>query len=77
MAGKLVQNERIKLFATAVNNIGVATVVTAFVTPIVGFLYSPPSATVTAWWPLIGLAWLLVGLCLHVFAQLALGRLQE
>ncbi len=73
----LIHNERTKLFATALNNTAVATVVTAIVAPIVGFLYGSPSAAATRWWPLIGMAWLLVGVGLHIFAHIALGKLRE
>ena len=73
----LIHNERTKLLATALNNTAVATVVTAIVAPIVGFLYGSPSATATRWWPLIGIAWLLVGIGLHMLAQIVLGKLKQ
>jgi hypothetical protein len=73
----LVHNERTKLLATALNNTAVATVVTAIVAPIVGFLYGTPTAAASKFWPLIGLIWLLVGLGLHAVAQGVLGRLKE
>jgi hypothetical protein len=66
-----------KLLAAAVSNTGVATVVTAVIGPVVGLLYGTPSAAATTWWPIIGLIWLLVGIALHVGAQMILGRLQE
>src|SRR5947208_2580482 len=69
----LIHNERTKLFATALNNSAVATIVTAIVAPIVGFLYGSPNPAATAWWPLIGAAWLLVGLGLHVLDKSRLG----
>ena len=74
---KLVYNERIKLLATALNYMAVATIVTATVAPFVSFLYGLPSVATNGWWLLIGLAWLLVGLALHVVAQLILGRLRR
>jgi hypothetical protein len=55
----LVQNERTKLLATALNNVCVATIVTGIIAAIVGFLYGSPSAAVSAWWWLIAAAWLL------------------
>jgi hypothetical protein len=42
----LVYNERTKLLATALNNTGVATVVTAVIAPVAAFLYG--SAAITA-----------------------------
>jgi hypothetical protein len=72
----LVHNERIKLFATALSNTAVATVVTAIVAPMVGLLYGS-SAIASSQWPLIGLAWFLGGISLHITAQLALGRLRD
>ena len=73
----LIQNERTKLLATALNNVSVATVVTGIIAPIVGFLYGSPSAAASKWWWLIGAAWLIVGGGLHVAAQAVLGRLKE
>jgi hypothetical protein len=73
----LIHNERTKLLATALNNSAVATTVTAIVAPIVGFLYGSPNLAATRWWPLIGAAWLLVGLGLHILGQIVLGRLKD
>jgi hypothetical protein len=73
----LIHNERTKLLATALNNTAVATMVTAIIAPIVGSLYGSPSAAASKWWPLIGIVWLLVGLGLHVAAQVVLGKLRE
>ena len=73
----LIENERTKLLATAMNNTAVATVVTAIVAPVVGFLYGSPTATATSWWPFIGAAWLLVGVGIHRLAWVVLGRLKE
>jgi hypothetical protein len=72
----LARNERIKLFATALSNTGVATIVTAIVAPMAGLLYG--SNTISSnQWPLIGLAWFFGGLALHITAQIVLGRLRE
>ena len=71
----LIQNERVKLFATALNNAGVATLVTALIAPAATFLYGSSHASRSYWW-LIGAAWFLVGLVLHLMAQFALGRLK-
>jgi len=45
----LVHNERVKLLATALSNTGVATVVTAIIAPIAGFLYGSPTAVASRW----------------------------
>jgi hypothetical protein len=72
----LIHNERIKLFATALSNTGVATVVTAIVAPMAGFLYGA-SVLAESRWPLLGLAWFFGGMSLHITAQLVLGRLRD
>jgi hypothetical protein len=77
MAMSLIHNERMKLLATALNNTAVATVATALIAPIVGFLYGSPSLAASRWWPLIGAAWLLIGLGLHLVAWAVLGRLRQ
>ena len=48
----LVRNERIKLVATALSNTAVATVVTAIIAPVAGFLYGS-SPIASSWWPLM------------------------
>jgi hypothetical protein len=58
----LVYNERIKLFATALSNTGIATIVTSIVAPMAAFLYGS-AALSSDRWPLIG--------------QLALGMLKD
>jgi hypothetical protein len=72
----LIRNERTKLLATALNNLAVAIVATAIIAPVAGILYGS-TAVATAWWPLLALAWISVGLGLHIGAQRALGRLKE
>ena len=74
---KLVYNERIKLLATALNNMAVATVVTAVVGPTVGILNGTPGAAITAWWVLSGVLWFLAGIGLHLLGQGVLGRLKR
>lgn len=72
----LVHNERIKLLATALNNMAVATIITAIVGPIVGILNGSPGATITAWWVFSGVLWFLAGIGLHLVGRGALGRLR-
>jgi len=72
----LVQNERIKLLATAVSTTGVATIVTAFIAPIAAYLYGTSTVNAGNWW-LLSIVWLLVGFGLHIVAQIVLGRLRE
>lgn len=71
----LIQNERIKLLATALNNVAVATLVTALITPAATFLYGSGHAS-TSYWQLAGAAWLSAGVTLHLIAQVILGRLK-
>lgn len=71
----LIENERTKLTATALNNVGVATFVTALVAPAVSFLYGAASGP-HGWWALIGLGWCAAGIILHFLARGILGRLQ-
>ena len=73
----LIENERTKLLATALNNTAVATVVTAVIGPIAGLLYGFANATPSRSWFVIGVLWFLIGIGLHYLAQLVLGRLRE
>jgi hypothetical protein len=72
----VIENERIKLTATALNNIGVATFVTALVAPAVSFLYGAFIPGPHGWWLLIALGWCAAGIVLHFLARGILGRLQ-
>ena len=71
----LIQNERIKLLTTALNNLGVATLATALIAPTAAFLYGSGHASTAYWW-LVGVAWLLVGSTLHLLAHFVLGSLK-
>ena len=44
-----VRNERIKLVAVALNNVGVATVVTALIAPTVSFVYNSARVAPNRW----------------------------
>jgi len=75
MPTTLIRNERIKLIAGALNNVGIATIVTAIVVPSVSFVYNPTWPPVSHWWPVVGAFWLTAGGALHSLALLILGRL--
>jgi hypothetical protein len=45
----LIQNERIKLLATAISTTGVATVLTAVIAPLAASLYGSTSIPATGW----------------------------
>lgn len=70
-------NERLRLVATFLNNIGVATIVTAIIAPAVSFLYGVGNLSPNRWWLLIAFAWFLVGLGLRRLASFALGGLRS
>ena len=71
----LVHNERVKLLAQALSNMGIAIAVTGVITPVVAILYgtAPLNATLFPVAP----ALFLVGVAFHVTAQLTLGRLKD
>jgi hypothetical protein len=64
----LVRNERIKLLATALNNLALAFAISGVVVPIIG---GRPFGG------LLTLVWFVLGAALHLCAQVVLGRLQE
>ncbi|BCP53250.1 hypothetical protein K32_18670 [Kaistia sp. 32K] len=74
---KTVHNERTKLLATALNNLGVAIWATAVLTPTASLLYGTGNATIGAWWLGIAAIWFLLGVALHLLARAILGRLLE
>lgn len=73
----LVENERTKLLAAALNNTAVATVVTGIIGPAVGASYGLSATGANGWWFLLGAVWFLVGIGLHYSAQRVLGRLKD
>ena len=64
----LVHNERIKLLATALNNLGVGAILAGIVAPLVNGTLANPGSTI---------AWLVLGADLIAMAQVVLGRLRE
>jgi hypothetical protein len=73
----MVRNERIKLLAAALNNIGVAIVVTAIVVPSVSFMYSASWSMPSYWWLPVSSLWVAIGAGLHILALMTLGRLEQ
>jgi hypothetical protein len=61
----LIENERTKLIATALNNTAVATIVTAVIGPIAGALYGFGNAAPSRSWFFVGVLWFLIGIGLH------------
>ena len=72
----LIDNERTKLLAAALNNIGVATIITGVVAPTAATLYGHGAISSGPTAIGIGAVWLFAGLGLHLLAQIALGRLK-
>jgi hypothetical protein len=72
----LLQNERTKLLAGALSNLGVASVVTGLLGPAAAFLYGSGSTAWTWHWAVIGAVWFFAGVILHISAQAVLGRLK-
>ena len=72
----MVRNERLKLLATALNNMAVATIITAVIAPVVTLFNGSTGTAVTIWWAFGSAVWILAGLGLHLAAQGVLGRLR-
>jgi hypothetical protein len=73
----LINNEQVKLTATAVNNIAVAFIIGGFVTPALGLFQQTPLAAIADVPPwMFGVAWVLTGLILHLGARLSLHGLK-
>jgi fatty acid desaturase len=72
---KLIDNERARLTATALNNSAVAAFVTSVVGPVASDLYGI-TAPKTAYWWLFGLCWLTGSALLHFGARSMLERLE-
>ena len=71
----VIHDERVKLAAQAISNLGVAIIITGVITPVAGILYgtAPLSATLFPVAP----ALLFIGFAVHIVAQLTLGRLKD
>jgi hypothetical protein len=68
----LVENERIKLAATALNNIAVASVAAAVIGPSAAYFYGGAAPFVAR----VAIVWLAVGIGFHWLARTILGGLK-
>ncbi|HEY1934173.1 MAG TPA: hypothetical protein VGG99_19370 [Acetobacteraceae bacterium] len=73
----MIFNERTRLFATFLNNIAVATIVTSLIAPAVSYFYGVGNLAPNRWWLLIALAWFVLGVSLHRVAVFVLGSLRQ
>lgn len=69
-----VHNERTKLTATWLNNLGVGAIVAGVIAPSISAIGNGDEAVI----PLVstGLAWILVGIALHMLGRKILGRMR-
>jgi hypothetical protein len=72
---KLVENERVKLTATALNNGAIAAFVASIVGPAASELYGITAPKSPYWWA-FGLCWLIGAAVLHMSARRVLGDLE-
>jgi hypothetical protein len=72
---KLVNNERYKISATALNNASVAAVITSVVAPATADLYGIGAPKSPYWW-VFGMCWLAGSAALHFAARHLLGDLE-
>ena len=73
----LVQNEQLKLHASALSSAGVAVWVAGLLVPLAGSLYAWSDAAHSKWWPALGLIWFATGIGLHTLGLVVLRRLRE
>ena len=73
----LVQNEKTKLSATAISNVGLALIIAGVVAPLVASSFggagAPPANALTI---AISVVWLIVGVALHISGRQLLQRLR-
>lgn len=70
----MIENERTKLTATALNNVSVATVVTGFIAPASSFIYGFAQPTSRFWWTM-PIACISAGTIPHLVARQVLRRM--
>lgn len=74
---KLIDNERIKLIATGLNNLGIATIVAGTIGPFIARSYGAAGVNIIVLPSVLAVIYLAVGLSLMGFAQIVLGGLVE
>jgi hypothetical protein len=67
--GAMVYNERVKLLATTLNNLGLAFAIGGFVAPLM-------SGRLLGWSAVVPAAWFCLAGALHLSAQIVLGRIR-
>jgi hypothetical protein len=75
----LVDNERTKLSAAALNGVAIASIVAGFITPLAAVTFGIPGAAARGLVPttIFSVLWLLIGIGLHFLARRLLGGLKE
>jgi hypothetical protein len=71
------ERERIKLLASMLGNLCVATIVAGILVPFVGYLYGSAIIETNGWWFMIAVVWLLVSAALYLWARSVIGRLDQ
>ena len=74
---RLVDNERIRMLATGLNNLGIATIVAGTIAPFIARTYGASDLHVFVLPNVLALIYLVVGMTLMGFAQIVLGGLVE
>lgn len=73
----LVHNERVKLTATFLNTLASASVVAGGISPLVALVYGFGATSLAGWLiAMVAVMWIFVGVGLHLFARVILGRLK-
>jgi hypothetical protein len=76
-APSAVHNEQLKLAATALNNVGVASIVTGAIVPLITRMaYGPPTSVVNGYWWWFVLLWIGLGVGWHMLGRLLLKGLR-
>lgn len=75
-ANQTARNDRRRLTANFINTIAAALVITGNVVPAISVTYNL-SIPQTRYWPIFGLAWLTIGLTLHLAARQVLRGVEE
>jgi hypothetical protein len=73
----LVQNERRKLTATALNSVAITIAAAGFIAPIVAVSYGMPGAPGSLYFAAVSAVWLFAAVGLHLIARAMLGGLKE